>query len=153
MCWFLHQWSWLCSISQFDIHFLCGDPKSQRVAFLVVYSLPRLGISRNQLVVFLLISEWLAISRRHIVVFLVASLFPNLIVRGIVLFQTTTTLWHSNLHRAITATAHMVNYHTLSIVCSKKSKPVGLCLLSRGGRAICSQIIHHSQQSRVTISS
>ena len=68
------------------------------------------------------------------------------------MFQTTTILWHSKLHGAVTAAAHMVSCHILSIVCSKKSKPLGHCLLSRGGRATCSRTLYKLQQSRRIIS-
>ena len=41
----------------------------------------------------------------------------------------------------------MVSCHISCIVCSKKSRPAGLCLLSRGGRVTCSQpFVLHSNR-------
>ena len=97
-------------------------------------------------------SEPLRFCRIQLVVFLVLSSFPNYVLREVLLFQTSTILWHSNLHGATTASAHTLNCHISLFVSFKKLKRVGQCLLCRDGRATCSWTTHHLHRSRRTIS-
>ena len=54
-----------------------------------------------------------------------ASSFPNLVLSGDLLFQTTTILWHNNLHGPIRAATQTVSCHISSFVCFKKNKTSG----------------------------
>ena len=100
----------------------------------------------------ILIFKGRGVSRRPRVVLPVVSWFRHLVIRGIFLFQTTTFSSHSSIQGTTTATVHMVSCRSSCIVCSKKSRSVGLCLSSRSGRVTSSQTIRPSQQSRISIS-